>query len=199
MRNYLLLTLLFCFLALAAEPLPITGNVPVGSIIERKGCLEDILIELDIDADAVLLIGADSTTAYIEKSTLKMVFLHPSDDSWLAYSPSLPPVCNIKNLSEVCIFQSFWQNSLAIDDKIFTPFSWKLAYLKKNANSEKNGYHAIKYLPSGTNSMLPDASEVSITFQDGNAQTLIFQKEDFSFDGYDWYYQQKPILKIESK
>jgi hypothetical protein len=191
--------LLFCFLTLAAEPLPLTGNVTPGSVIEQKGCLEDFLLELDIDADAVLLIGADSTTAYIERSALKMVYLHPSGDSWLAYAPSLPPVCNIKNLSEVCIFQSFWHKTLSIDAKNYTPFSWKLAYLEKSANSEKNGYHAIKYLPSPPKTILPDDEEVVISFQDGNSQTLVFQKEKFSFDGYDWYYQNKPINNIVSK
>ena len=197
MKNYLLLTLLLCLLALAAEPLALTGNVIPGSSINSKGCLEDFFMELDIDADAVLLIGADSTTAYIERSALKMVFLHPSDNSWLAIAPSLPPVCNIKNLSEICVFQSFWQKSLTINATNYSPFTWKLAYLTNTANSEKNGFHAIKYLPSSAKDALPDAQEVIISFQDGSSETLVFQNSDFYFDGYDWYYQKKPIRKIE--
>ncbi len=202
MKNRLLfLIVIIIGLHLSAGALKLTGNVSSSSTINQNGCFAQLLSESNIKADAALFIGADGTAALIERSAFDFIYLHNDATGWSSVTTSLPPVCSIKDISEIALWQALWDVTLEIDlngnyNRIFTPFTWIITDFNYTAASSKNGFHAEKYIR--TQNPLPAffAGDFSIKFSSGDHISTYFQPDKFKFDGCNFFYDDKQIIKI---
>jgi hypothetical protein len=202
MKNYYLVAiLLFSGILVFASPLSLTGNVETGLVLQAEGCLAELLAAKTIKADAVLLIGADGTAAFLERSALEMVSLQYANKQWNSISDSLPPVCNIKDLAEIAISYHPWETILEVDiegtfPRIYTPFSWIMTDYVQLATSSKNGWQAEKYEPAPDPLISSFQGEMSWEFYSGDVDTGIFEQNKFLFNGHIFRYDGKPLKKM---
>ncbi|MCF7920313.1 MAG: hypothetical protein K9N06_10425 [Candidatus Cloacimonetes bacterium] len=200
MKKYIFLILLFSAL-LHSRSIKVTGNIDKVHYIDHPGNLNTLLAEEKIEADAVLVCGIDGISAFVTSPAFCQVEIQKENLRWLSVTDSLPPVCNIKNIEEIVIWRSGWERKLYIEKKqsfpqSFTPYHFILGGYKKVAESEKNGYKAIKYKRI-TNTLLQNLPEpVRLQFSDGDIMATSFQIDSFQFDGCEFLYQHKPLKKI---
>ena len=204
MKGYLIILILFSSLILAADPLNLTGNITHGEVILTKGCFAELLADMDIMADAALFIGSDGTAALIENSAFKLIYLHYDDPGWSSVSTSLPPVCNIKDLSEIALWQSPWDIMLELDldnsyPHLYTPFNWIMKDFNYLATSARNGYQVEKY-KKRDDLLNNDFSGVMIIFFDDDTEMQTsFVPEKFHFDGCRFWYDERQVKKLSKE
>lgn len=201
MKRLFTVIILTGFFYLFADGIQVLGNIDKSFEIIEKGYISWYLEEQGISAEALLIVGDNGTSAYIESSAIEKVEIVPGKDGWEVFAEMLPAVCSIRNIQEIWVYQGFWNVELKIcnetgESKTFTPFSWNLQKYNKNAESEKNGYMAKKYLPSEQNFAFPK-NAVVITFADKKIEETEFNEELFGFDGIKFYYDGRSVSKIE--
>ena len=123
--------------------LQITGNVDKNYKIQKSGNLKNILENISKDIEYAFLIGKDGTAAYISKPSFFHIQIHKKAFEWFSYTDSLPDFCNIKNLTEICVYQTKVENSLFIlknDEQMkkITPFSARVKEFELLGISKKN-------------------------------------------------------------
>ncbi|MCF7911517.1 MAG: hypothetical protein K9M99_03235 [Candidatus Cloacimonetes bacterium] len=202
-KYYLIILVLGSNLLLISNPLPLSGNISP-EVIETRGCFAELLTDKGIRADAALLIGSDGTAALIEKSAFELILLHYDDPGWSSVSTSLPPVCNIKDLTEIALWQNPWDIQLEVDNiinypQIYTPFTWIMKDFNYLATSAKNGYQVEKY-KKGEELKNNDLSGVmTIVFSDDTEVQTSFEFDKFRFDGCMFWYDAKQIKKLSQE
>ena len=203
MKKSLILLILLSSLFLAANPLKLNGNI-TPEVIEVKGCFAELLEEKGITAEAALFIGSAGTAALIENSAFKLIFLHYDDPGWSSVSTSLPPVCNIKDLAEIAIWQSPWEIQLEVDNninypQIYTPFNWIMKDFNYLATTAKNGYQVEKYKRRDDLLNKHLSGVMTIVFDDNIEMQTSFVPERFRFDGCKFWYDDMQVKKLSKE
>jgi hypothetical protein len=189
---------------LIAADLTLYGNIASGSVCLNPGNFAQILAAERIQADAALFIGCDGTAAFIERTAFEAISLCYDDSLWISQSSVLPPVCNIKNLAAIALWSSPWHVTLDIVSASrivdsYSPFTFIMAQAVHLASSSRNGYAAEKYLYSDQ-AFAPDISgKIILHYAAGDKIETVFQPALFEFDGYNFYYEKKPVKKIEEQ
>ena len=205
MKKYLLIIFLVISIScLFAKPPVVIGNIAKDTEIKTPCILQNYFSDLNINPEAVLLSGEDGTAAYISEDAFHLVYVDTLDGEWIAHSDSLPPVSNIKSLSQIAVWQGLWDTTLYIEHKgeipiAYQPFFWILRNYEKVAQSIKNGYTVSKYKYKTDTFPVGDKSKVEIIPLSGEAWETEFDKSKFSFNGYNFFYEQKPVLRIITK
>ena len=150
-----------------------TGNVNKNYKIQKSGNLKNILENISKDIEYALLIGKDGTAAYISKSSFSNIQIQKKGLEWFSYTDSLPDFCNIKNLTEICVYQTKAEKSLFIlknDEQIekITPFSARLKEFKLLGVSKKNNHFAKKYSWNNKFKLSFEKDSLLAIFSDGN-------------------------------
>ncbi|MDP8220509.1 MAG: hypothetical protein P9X26_04140 [Candidatus Stygibacter frigidus] len=203
--RYLIIIFILCTnLLLVSAPLALIGNISHREEIETKGCFAELLANTDINADAALIIGSDGTAALIEKSAFKLIYLHYDDPGWSSVSTSLPPVCNIKDIKEIAIWQSSWDIQFEVDlegnyPRIYTPFNWIMQDYNYLATSAKNGYQVEKYKKLDMLNNQDFSGAMTIFFSDGTEAQTSFEPDKFRFDGCKFWYGDKQVIKLSKE
>jgi len=146
--------LIFIFLIIIfgcnKNELQVTGNVDKNYKIQKSDNLKNTLENISKDIEYAFLIGKDGTAAYISKPSFSNIQIQKKGLEWFSYTDSLPDFCNIKNLTEICVYQIKAENSLFIlknDEQIekITPFSARFKEFKLLGTSTKNNRFAKKF------------------------------------------------------
>ena len=127
---------LFLF-ACSPNNLVLTGNIEDGAGISSEGRLDEILEDIAPSAKYALLIGSDGTAALITSRSFSKIYIQKDKKSWNSNTDSLPAVCNIKNLKEICIYSRTSSEN--------NRFSKRMNDFDFMGQSSKNGYYARKY------------------------------------------------------
>jgi hypothetical protein len=132
-----ILFIVLSFFACSPNGMKLTGNIETGVTISDEGSLDDILNKLIPEAEYALLIGTDGTAALISARSFSEIYIHRDKNSWNSKTDTLPAVCNIRNLKEICIYTktSFENNH----------FSDRINEFEFLGETCKNGYYVRKY------------------------------------------------------
>lgn len=193
--------LLLLYGILWGNTLAVKGNIAAAVELTEAGNLGNLLADKAIDGESLLLCGRDGTCAYVNWEAAKAIELVLSDSVWSARSDSLPPVVNINDLSEIAVWKGGWKEKIYLQlaggfPQPYTPFQFLLAGYKKTAESEKNGFAAVKYLPAESSIWAGVAERVIIEYKDGSREETVFEENDFEFDGCRFWYKNKEMKKI---
>ena len=204
MRYYLIILILCSYMLLASEALSLSGNLSTGTVLETKGCFAELLADKDIRAEAALFIGSDGTAALVEKSAFELILLHYDDPGWSSVSTSLPPVCNIKDIKEIAIWQRDWDIQLEVENVvnyplIYTPFTWIMKDYDYLATSARNGYQVEKYKRRENLLNSEFSGLMKIVYSDGTERKTSFELEKFHFGGCKFWYDDKQITKLSKE
>ncbi len=131
------LLILFSLFACSQTGIPLTGNIESKDVISSEGKLSEILSNVVPNAEYALLIGFDGTAALISSRSFDQVLIEKQEKSWKTLSDSLPAVCNIKNLKEICIY-----SKTSFEDNLFSDRFNDFEFLGESC---KNGYYVRKY------------------------------------------------------
>jgi len=137
----------------------VSGDISQGNIRFSEGNFATSIYEKLPLCDEVLVIGKDGTAVRIPANAFEMVNYSLKNGIWNLTSTKLPPVCNIRNIKEICIKQSPAKYSVLIKNdsyiREYSPFMFILNNFKFLGESEKNGYILKKYkLISDNNNLL---------------------------------------------
>lgn len=111
----------------------LSGNLE-NKHIDSTGELSKIIPEF---AEYALLIGSDGTAAFISADSFYKIEIQNTNNIFSSQSQGLPPVCNIKDLVEICIYRSYYSNS--------SSFTQKMKEFEFLGTGTKNGHFARKY------------------------------------------------------
>ncbi|HHE37936.1 MAG TPA: hypothetical protein ENL20_05115 [Candidatus Cloacimonetes bacterium] len=142
-----ILVLLLFLSACESNGIILTGNISAGAKITESGKLAQLLKEKAPFTEYALLIGADGTAALISEISFSEIQLKKDKNSWYSSSELLPPVCNITDIREICIYQPVKR---IIDIKTekngkILLFSERIKDFELLGESQKNGYPVRKY------------------------------------------------------
>ena len=119
----------------------LTGNLTEESLVSRSGVLSNILG----DAEYALLIGSDGTAVFLSQNSFPEITIHKKIGKWNCSTDILPPVCNIRNLKEICIFKSYSDKKMTIENEDLHPFAVRMKDFEFLGESQKNGHIVRKY------------------------------------------------------
>ena len=119
----------------------LTGNLTEESYVSLSGILSEILE----DAEYALLIGSDGTAVFLSENSFPEITIHKESGKWNCSTEILPPVCNIHNLKEICIFKSFFENKIKVENENLHPFAVRMRDFEFLGESQKNGHTVRKY------------------------------------------------------
>ncbi|NQV17083.1 MAG: alkaline phosphatase family protein [Armatimonadetes bacterium] len=177
--NQIRLVRLFLFISIILvsgcnqSELQVTGNVDKNYKIQESGNLKNILENISKDIEYAFLIGKDGTAAYISKPSFSNIQIQKKAFDWFSYTDSLPDFCNIKYLTEICVYQTKAENSLFIlknDEQIekITPFSARVKEFELLGISKKNNYFAKKFYWNNEFKLNFEKDSLLAIFSDGN-------------------------------
>jgi len=118
----------------------ITGNISEQTVSTQSGKLEEILLEKDIKAEYILFIASDGTAFFISEKSIPEINIIRQKDKYNTETSSLPPVCNLNDITEICI-----SNSDFPLENYQTPFSIRMNDFELLGESSKDGYFVRKY------------------------------------------------------
>ncbi|MCF7794496.1 MAG: hypothetical protein K9N09_04275 [Candidatus Cloacimonetes bacterium] len=118
----------------------ITGNIAGRQVLRQTGNLSEILQQKEIPAEYALVIAADGTAFFISERSFSEIKIAKEKGKFNSTSKTLPPVCNLKNIVEICIYYSEYP---VIDNK--TPFSSRLEDFEFFGQNSKNDHFVRKY------------------------------------------------------
>ena len=119
----------------------LTGNVNEVLSISQEGVLSNILE----DAEYALLIGSDGTAVFLSRNSFPEITINKENGGWNCSTEILPPVCNIRNLKEICIFKPFFGEKITVGNEELHPFAVRMRDFEFLGESQKNGYIVRKY------------------------------------------------------
>ena len=119
----------------------LTGNINEVLSISRSGILSKIIG----DAEYALLVGSDGTAVLLSESSFSEITIKKENRKWNCSTEILPPVCNIRNLKEICIFKSFFEKKIKIENENLYPFAVRMRDFEFLGESQKNGHTVRKY------------------------------------------------------
>ncbi len=119
----------------------LTGNISEELIISRSGVLSEILE----DAEYALLISSDGTAVFLSENSFLEIAIQKENGKWNCSTEILPPVCNIRDLQEICIFKSYHDGKITVQNENLHPFAVRMRDFEFLGESQKNGYTVRKY------------------------------------------------------
>ena len=119
----------------------LTGNINEVLSVSRSGVLSVILE----DAEYALLVGSDGIAVFLSENSFPEITIQKENGKWNCSTEILPPVCNIRNLKEICIFKSFFGKKIKVENENLHPFAVRMKDFKFLGESQKNGHTVRKY------------------------------------------------------
>jgi hypothetical protein len=119
----------------------LTGNISEVLSVSQ----EDVLSEILQDAEYALLVGSDGTAVFLSENSFTKIIINNESGKWNCSTDILPPVCNILNLKEICIFKSFFGKKITIENENLHPFAVRMRDFEFLGESQKNGHTVRKY------------------------------------------------------
>lgn len=135
----------------SSPEIEVSGNIDKQSTISESGRLDSILE--DYDSQAAFLITNDGTSVYLPASSYPFLSIYQSEGEFHAQADSLPTFCNLKNITEISLFNLETPYTLTILEdtqtkEIITPFSARVAEFRNLGASSRYGNYASKYVYS---------------------------------------------------
>lgn len=148
LKKSILLLLSLCYSWLLwAQPL-VSGDLSTADFQLYPGQFSQIIESQLPLCDAALIVGADGTAVLIPAYAFAQARLLKEQDVWNLSSKTLPPVANIRNISEIVLQQypaPYAVEILNSESRQISPFRYRLAAFEFWGKSEKNGYTTKKY------------------------------------------------------
>ncbi len=119
----------------------LTGNINDVLSVSQEGILSEILQHTEY----ALLIGSDGTAVFLSQKSFPEITIHKENKKWNCSTEILPPVCNIRNLKEICIFKSFFSDKIIVENENLHPFAVRMRDFEFLGESQKNGHTVRKY------------------------------------------------------
>ena len=138
--SYLLITILL-LTGCGRSGYLLTGNINEVSSVSQEGILSEIIE----DAEYALLVGSDGTAVFLSENSFPEITIHKENRKWNCSTDILPPVCNIHNLKEICIFKSFFGKKIKVENENLHPFAVRMRDFEFLGESQKNGHTVRKY------------------------------------------------------
>ena len=138
--GYILITVLL-LIGCRSSGYLITGNVSDESVVTSRGKLSNILE----DAEYALLIGFDGTAVFLSQNSFPEITINKENGKWNCSTEILPPVCNIRNLKEICIFKPFFGEKITVENENLHPFAARMRDFEFLGEAQKNGHIVRKY------------------------------------------------------
>jgi len=150
MVKSLFLSIISIFIGLNLFAFPkVSGDVSQNNITFSTGNLAKSIYDKLPLCDEILVVGDNGIAVLIPAYAFEMIEIIQDRNVWNLSSPKLPPVCNIRNIKEICIKQTPATYSITIKNgnnlKHYSPFDFILENFEFLGESEKNGYTLKKY------------------------------------------------------
>ncbi|MFO7896971.1 MAG: hypothetical protein R6U84_08565 [Candidatus Cloacimonadales bacterium] len=184
----LLLSLCYCWL-LGAQPL-VSGDLNTADFQLYPGQFSHIIESQLPLCDAALIIGADGTAVLIPAYAFAQARLLKEQDVWNLSSETLPPVANIRQISEIVLKQYPAPYALTLINSETTeisPFAYRLAAFDFWGVSQKNGFQTKKYKAKEDFYFWEDQQIEKAISHRGNEYQIV--GSEISFE--DYYFQVK--------
>ena len=91
------------------------------------------------------MIGSDGTAVFLSRNSFPEITINKENRKWNCSTEILPPVCNIYNLKEICIFKSFFSEKITVQNENLHPFAVRMRDFEFLGESQKNGHTVRKY------------------------------------------------------
>jgi hypothetical protein len=141
MAKIKLLCLLLCLLSACSSGFyEITGNVDTIIKTNRSADLSEIFEENGLQPEYALLIASDGTALLVSERSFPHLEIKRDKGVYSTSSEILPPVSNIRDLSEISIYSSAYP----LQDN-HTPFSRRIRDFEFLGESSRNGHFIRKY------------------------------------------------------
>lgn len=141
MAKIKLISLLLCVLfACSSGFYEITGNIDTTIKTNRSADLSEIFEENGLQPEYALLIASDGTAVLVSERSFPHLIISRDRRSFQSGSDLLPPVTNLRDLSEICIYSS----DFPLQDNQ-TPFSIRIRDFELLGESSRNGHYVRKY------------------------------------------------------
>jgi len=185
------LSLIFTFIGLNLFAFPkVLGDVSQNNITFDSGNLASSIYEKLPLCDEILVVGDNGTAVLIPAYAFEMIDIIQDGDVCNLISSKLPPVCNIRNIKEICVKQTPATYSMTIKNanniKQYSPFMFLMGKFKFLGESQKNGYALRKYKLSNNQNELNIKEIDKIILTSGKEMLqnkIIFKNYYFSCDG----------------
>ena len=119
----------------------LTGNISEVLPVSQEGILSEMLG----DAEYALLIGSNGTAVFLSRNSFPEITVNKENGKWNCSTDILPPVCNIHNLKEICIFKPFFGEKITIEKEKLHPFAARMRDFEFLGEAQKNGHIVRKY------------------------------------------------------
>ena len=140
MVRFFSIALLFLLVACSSVSLELIGDIDDNQHILKSGNLRETLSDKAPKAEYALIIGKDGTAALLSEKSFHQVEIVLEKGNWNSSAPKLPPVCNIKNIDSICIYQPGFS-----DSEIDSSFSKIISEFQFLGESSKAGHFVRKY------------------------------------------------------
>lgn len=124
----------------AQTGIQITGNIAKQKVLRQTGNLAEVFHQNDISAEYALVIAADGTAFFISEKSFPEIDLIVEDGKINSSSASLPPVCNLNNIKEICLYNSNFPLT-----HHQTSFSLRISDFEFLGQSARNDHFVRKY------------------------------------------------------
>jgi hypothetical protein len=136
--TFLLLGLLF--FSCSQSQITIIGNIQENIIITETGNLAEIFESKNVTTEYILIIAADGTAFFISEKSIGELDLIKEKGIFQTETSTLPPVCNLNNITEICIYNSDFSMT-----NYETPFSKKLSEFELLGENSRECHFVRKY------------------------------------------------------
>ena len=187
LKHFLLFFSLVFSALLVAEP-AVTGDLTSADFHLYPGSLQQVIANQLPLCDAALIVGSDGTAVHIPSYAFAEAELQRDHENWHLSSNTLPPVANIRNISEIVLQQ--YPAPYAVDllnstSQQISPFHYRLAAFDFWGKSEKNGYTTKKYKAKSDFSFWDAAAKVEVVTTSDNQYKITASEIIFA----DFYFQ----------
>ncbi|HPR18161.1 MAG TPA: hypothetical protein PLD62_07935 [Candidatus Cloacimonadota bacterium] len=142
MARSIILLMLVAILSACVQPqILVTGNVENICSIEDGGNLAELLKQHEITAEYVLFIAADGTAFLTSEKSFSALEFSKKKRKFYSHSALLPPVCNLHDVREICVFRTDYSQSGKQNEQFYQ----RLTDFQKLGESSQNGYSVRKY------------------------------------------------------
>jgi hypothetical protein len=124
----------------------ITGNIDAQVASDKTGNVESILQEFGIIAEYALIIADDGTAFFISENSFSEIEINSKKGKFNSGSSNLPPVCNLNNIIEICVYNS----DFPVENHQ-TPFSVRMNDFEFLGENSRKGHFVKKYRLKGSN------------------------------------------------
>ena len=118
----------------------ITGNLENSKTISANGNLAEIFEKAEIEAEYILVIASDGTAFFVSEKSISEIEITREKGNFNSKTSSLPPVCNLNNIVEICVY-----NSDFTQENQHNPFAERIAEFEFLGESSKAGHFVRKY------------------------------------------------------